>query len=78
MQTQQMYHRQRIKAVPCEKCVYLDIESRMIDHGIYWFYNRKNCHTYSKDGAHFTWEMLNRLEPLYKTAVDDALRKLNM
>ena len=75
---QQKYHRQRILAVPCEKCVYLDVESRMVEHGYYWYYNRNNFHAYTKDGQHFTWDMLDRLEPLYQKSIDEALKKIEV
>ena len=78
MGEQQKYHRMRIQTVLCENCVYLDIESRMVDHGYYWFYNRENYHCYTKDGQHFTWEMLDRLEPLYQKSIDEALKKIEM
>lgn len=56
--------------------MYVDVESRMIEDGYYWLFNRKNYHSYTKEGLHFTWEMLNRLEPLYQKVVDDALKRI--
>lgn len=48
----------------------------MYEGDMLYLYNRRNLHTYTSDGAHWTGDMLEKLTPLYKRTVEDLLLRL--
>ncbi|CAD6191674.1 unnamed protein product [Caenorhabditis auriculariae] len=66
----------RLKDMPCDNCVYNDVQKELSTNGSYYAYNIENLRSISSDGSHLSVEGLGRLKKLYQERIEQFLKIL--